>query len=275
MSGTGRAVRAVQVRTMNADGLRTRPDRVAVEEPLEIRVAGPGQQPMSVAVTMRTPGDDFELAVGFLHAEGLLAGGLRRVRYCVDDKLEQQFNIVTIDVAEPVDPAALTRRFAATAACGICGKATLDDVATHCDPVPAGDVVDVAVLREISAGLASAQPVFDQTGGLHAAGLFDERGRRIVVREDIGRHNAVDKVVGHTLLRRPSAPAVVLAVSGRLGYEIVQKAVVARVPVVTAVSAPSSLAVETAERFGLTLVGFLRGDTFNVYAHPDRLVMPG
>jgi FdhD protein len=271
MSSAGRSARDVRVLSVGPDGVRRRRDKVAVEEPLEIRMAGPGQEPMSVSVTMRTPGDDFELATGFLHAEGLLDSGLRRVRYCVDDKLQQQFNIVTVDVAEPIDPEALTRRFASTAACGICGKATLDDVAMHCEPMPTTSAIDADVLRKAVDGLTGAQPVFDATGGLHAAGLFDADGNVIVVREDVGRHNAVDKVVGHSLLRPPGATPVILAVSGRLGYEIVQKAVAARVPIVTAVSAPSSLAVDTAERFGVTLVGFARGDTCNVYSHAERL----
>jgi FdhD protein len=271
MSSTGRSARDVRLLSVGPDGVRSRRDKVAVEEPLEIRLAGPGQEPMSVSVTMRTPGDDFELATGFLHAEGLLDGGVRQVRYCVDDKLEQQFNIVTVDVAEPIDPESLTRRFASTSACGICGKATLDDVAMHCEPMSMTEAIDTDVLQKASDGLTGAQPVFDATGGLHAAGLFDVDGNVIVVREDIGRHNAVDKVVGHSLLRPPSSPPVILAVSGRLGYEIVQKAVAARVPIVTAVSAPSSLAVDTAERFGVTLVGFARGDTCNVYSHPERL----
>jgi FdhD protein len=274
MSVNGRSARDVRLLSVGPDGVRSRRDQVAVEEPLEIRLAGPGQDALSVSVTMRTPGDDFELAIGFLHAEGLLVGGLRRVRYCVDDKLEQQFNIVTVDVAEPIESESLTRRFASTAACGICGKATLDDVAMHCEPMPtteADDAIDADVLQKATDGLTGAQPVFDATGGLHAAGLFDADGNLIVVREDVGRHNAVDKVVGHTLLRPPAASPVILAVSGRLGYEIVQKAVAARVPIVTAVSAPSSLAVDTAERFGVTLVGFARGDSCNVYAHPERL----
>jgi FdhD protein len=261
----------VFVTVVGPDGAHRRPDVLAGEEPLEIRVAGPGQASSSVAVTMRTPGHDFELAVGFLAAEGLLgATPVRQVRYCMDGG-EQQYNVVTVDVPHPVDPGALTRRFAATAACGLCGKATIDDVAMRCDPVAPGPTIEVAVLPVVGAHLATAQPVFARTGGLHAAGLYTAAGEPLVVREDIGRHNAVDKVVGATLLRPPAEKAAVLAVSGRLGYEIVQKAVAAGIGLVVAVSAPSSLAVETAERFGVTLVGFLRGATANVYSHPERL----
>jgi len=251
-----------------------RPDRLATEEPLEIRVAGPGQDPVSASVTMRTPGHDFELAAGFLFAEGLIGThDVHAIRYCGDTENGRRHdNVVTVDLRRPVDPALFTRRFAATAACGVCGKATLDDLAVRCEPVGAGPTMPVSRLLVLADELRARQSVFERTGGLHAAGLFDTEAELLVVREDIGRHNAVDKIIGHALLadRLPLADRV-LMVSGRLGFEIVQKAATAAIPVVAAVSAPSTLAVETAERFGMTLVGFLRGDNCNVYSHPERL----
>jgi FdhD protein len=252
-----------------------RPDRLATEEPLEIRVAGPRQDPVSASVTMRTPGHDFELAAGFLFAEDLIGKhDVHAIRYCGDTANGHRHdNVVTVDLRRPVDPALFTRRFAATAACGVCGKATLDDLAVRCEPVAAGPTMPVSRLLVLADELRARQSVFERTGGLHAAGLFDTGAELLVVREDIGRHNAVDKIIGHALLadRLPLADRV-LMVSGRLGFEIVQKAATAAVPVVAAVSAPSTLAVETAERFGMTLVGFLRGDNCNVYSHPERLL---
>ncbi|HEX6310315.1 MAG TPA: formate dehydrogenase accessory sulfurtransferase FdhD [Acidimicrobiia bacterium] len=253
---------------------RQRPDRLATEEPLEIRVAGPGQEPVSASVTMRTPGHDFELAAGFLFAEGLVAAAdVRTIRYCPRDATGHPTdNVVTVDLRRRIDPGAFTRRFAASAACGVCGKATLDDLEVRCAPVGPGPRLAASRLPAFAAGLRAGQTVFDRTGGLHAAALFDAGGERLAVREDVGRHNAVDKIIGHALLAEalPLADRV-LMVSGRLGFEIVQKAAAAGIPVIVAVSAPSTLAVETADRFGITLVGFLRGDDFNVYCHPERL----
>jgi FdhD protein len=253
---------------------RQRPDRLATEEPLEIRVAGPGQEPVSAGVTMRTPGNDFELAAGFLFAEGLItADEVRTIRYCgTAENGGRQDNVVTVDLRRPIAPEAFTRRFAVTAACGVCGKATLDDLELRCAPVGRGPVLAVSRLPALAEDLRARQTVFDRTGGLHAAGLFDTNAELLAAREDIGRHNAVDKIIGHALLEGtlPLADRL-LMVSGRLGFEIAQKAAAAAIPVVAAVSAPSTLAVETAERFGITLVGFLRGDSFNVYCHAERL----
>jgi FdhD protein len=256
-------------------GLRQeRPDRLATEEPLEIRVAGPDQAPVSATVTMRTPGHDFELAAGFLFAEGLIhADDVRAIRHCsAPGNGRRDDNIVVVDLRQPVDPEVFTRRFAATAACGVCGKATLDDLEIRCPPVATAHTIAVSRLPALIDGMRARQSVFDRTGGLHAAAVFDFDARLLVLREDVGRHNAVDKVVGASVLDG-SLPLSdrVLMVSGRLGFEIVQKAAVAAIPLIAAVSAPSTLAVETAERFGITLVGFLRGDSFNVYSHPERL----
>jgi FdhD protein len=251
-----------------------RADVLATEEPLEIRAGGPGQEARSVAVTMRTPGGDFELAVGFLFTEGLIAPGeLRRVAYCDDlEDEDQRFNVVTVTLNRPFDHDRLRRNFYATSSCGVCGKAALDDVEVRCAPVADGPQVAVDVLVELPAKLRAAQKVFDRTGGLHAAALFTAEGELISLREDVGRHNAVDKVVGERMLAGDvPLDGKVLQVSGRASFEIVQKAAVAGIPLVAAVSAPSSLAVEAAERFGMTLVGFVRDGGCNVYSRPERV----
>ena len=268
---------AVQVRIVSVDGNGAveRPDRVAAEEPMEIRVGGPRQPLTQVAVTMRTPGGDFELAAGFLFTEGLVSPeDVARVAYCDDlDDQDQRYNVVRVRLTRGFDPSALGgRNFFATSSCGVCGKASLDDVEVRCTPVASGPVVTADVIRGLPEALRERQRVFDQTGGLHAAGLFGEDGSPVALREDVGRHNAVDKVIGEAVLRReiPLSERI-LQVSGRASFEIVQKAAVAGIPILSAVSAPSSLAVEAAERLGLTLVGFARGDRFNVYAHPERI----
>jgi FdhD protein len=223
---------------------------------------------------MRTPGGDFELAVGFLFTEGLIApSDVRRVAYCddvADD--DQRFNVVSVALERPFDADRLRRNFYATSSCGVCGKAALDDVEVRCTPVADGPEVTVDVLRSLPDALRRSQKIFDRTGGLHAAGLFRADGTLVTAREDVGRHNAVDKVIGEMVLggRVPLADHL-LQVSGRLSFEIVQKAAVAGIPVVSAVSAPSSLAVDAAERFGMTLVGFVRGDRLNVYTGARRV----
>ena len=240
-----------------------RPDTLAVEEPLEIRVNG---EPF--AVTMRTPGHDLELALGFLLGEGVIAGpqDVSRGIACGDTGLE-------ITLAPGVDPPArgLSRRV--SSACGVCGTEQIDLVLARSGTLPDDDLVlDAAVLTLLPDALRQAQRVFDRTGGLHAAGLFTADGTRIRVREDVGRHNAVDKVVGHALtLGELPLAGHVLQVSGRASFELVQKAVAAGIPVLAAVSAPSSLAVDLAERAGMTLVGFSRADSFNVYAGAQRI----
>jgi FdhD protein len=266
---------SVHVVALN-EGIRSeRTDTLAAEEPLEIRVQGPGQEQRSVAVTMRTPGGDFELAVGFLFTEGLIVPtDVSRVAYC--DTLpgeEQQYNIVSVTLNRPFDFDRLKRNFYATSSCGVCGKAALDDIEVRCAPVAAGTMVAWETLLALPGALRRAQKVFERTGGLHAAGLFTPEGEVVSVREDVGRHNAVDKIVGEQLLAGhvPLADHV-LQVSGRLSFEIVQKAAVAGIPIVSAVSAPSSLAVEAGERFGITLVGFVRDERLNVYTYPERVV---
>jgi FdhD protein len=273
-SDVRRNVKGVRL-TAVSDGVRSvRADTLAGEEPMEIRVGGPGQDASPVAVTMRTPGGDFELAAGFLYTEGLLTGRdeIGTVAYCELPAEEQHYNVVTVRLLRPWDADALRRNFFATSSCGICGKAALDDVEVHCSPVAPGPSVPASLLVALPEKLRRAQRVFERTGGLHAAGLFDPAGSLITLREDVGRHNAVDKVVGERLLAGglPGADGI-LQVSGRLSFEIVQKAAVAGIPIVSAVGAPSSLAVEAADRLGLTIAGFVRDGRCNVYTHPERI----
>jgi FdhD protein len=266
-------VALVTVRVAGPTGITEREDSLAVEEPLEIRAKGPGQKAVSVAVTMRTPGDDSELAVGFLFTEGLIQtrSEVLSVGPCVATK-KRSCNIVVVETAKPFDGEALKRNFFATSSCGVCGKATLEQVAVRCGTVAAGPFVLTDTVVTLPAKLRQAQAAFDRTGGLHAAGLFDPSGQFIAVREDVGRHNAVDKLIGQAFLaeKLPLSDNILL-VSGRTSFEILQKAVVAGIPIVCAVSAPSSLAVTVAERLGITLIGFLRGQGFNIYTHPERI----
>jgi FdhD protein len=255
-----------------------RRDHLATEEPLEIRLVA-GDQRSRVAVTMRTPGHDFELAVGYLAGEGVVRDqdDLRRVDYCtdIDVPAEQQYNVVTVTLRAAGLPelTRLDRHGFVSSACGVCGKASLDALAIRSAPVTSDETISLATLYTLPDRLRAAQAVFGDTGGIHGAALFTADGVPVVVREDVGRHNAVDKVVGHRLLHGGSAPAV-LMVSGRTSYEIVQKAVAAQVPVVAGVSAPTSLAVTAAEQFGVTLAGFLRGERVNVYSHAERITSP-
>lgn len=269
-----RNVTDVRVTAIN-DGIRSeRPDTLATEEPMEIRVGGPGQEARAVAVTMRTPGADHELAVGFLFTEGLIApGDVRRVAYCDDlGDEEQRYNVVTVTLERAFDHDRLHRNFFATSSCGICGKAALDDIEVRCAPVADGPQVPVEVLVSLPDRLRSKQLVFDRTGGLHAAGLFTPEGEIVTLREDVGRHNAVDKVIGEQVLAGAVPLANhVLQVSGRASFEIVQKAAVAGIAIVSAVSAPSSLAVEAGDRFNMTIVGFVRGSRCNIYTHAERV----
>lgn len=265
------SVRIVAVRGPSSE---TRDDILVGEEPLEIRATGPGQDPVAVAVTMRTPGSEAELAVGFLRTEGLIGDDdVVSVEFGDAANLSRPDDTAIVHLRRAFDASAVAERhFVATASCGICGKASLDEIAVRCDPIPSGPVVDREVVLGLPISLRAAQRVFEATGGLHAAGLFDPDGRLVAVREDVGRHNALDKLVGWAVLDgRTPLNGNVLMVSGRVSLEIVQKAAVAGIPIVCAVSAPSDLAVEAAERFGQTLVGFLRGDGFNVYSGVERI----
>ena len=264
------------VQAVTRDGSRERPDILATEEPLEIRLQA-GADTRTVAITMRTPGNDFELAAGFLYGEGVIdtQDDLDRVRYCVDPGVEQQYNAVTVDLRARVMPelGGLDRHFYTTSACGVCGKASLDAIADLGGPdIGRGPIVGRDLVLSLPDKLRDAQRIFERTGGLHAAALFDHAGELITLREDVGRHNAMDKLVGWGLLdgHLPFTDRIVL-VSGRASFELVQKALRAGAGFFCAVSAPSSLAVDVAKRFGMTLVGFLRDDGFNVYAGQERV----
>jgi len=274
-----RSTQSLEIERVRDGSSRARRDVVTVEEPLEIRLATANSgTPIehSVSVTMRTPGADFELAAGFLFTEGIIAARteIAEIRYCQDTQ-PQEYNIVTVVLRDgvPFDPAQLTRNFYMTSSCGVCGKASLEAIEVTCAPLPDGDlVVDRNIVATMPDILAAAQPVFERTGGIHAASLIDAAGAPRVTREDVGRHNAVDKVIGHTLLESvlPAADTV-LAVSGRASFEIMQKALAGGIPMVVAVGAPSSLAVDMARRFNQTLIGFARPAGYNIYTGSSRV----
>ena len=271
-----------------------RTDQLATEEPLEIRlrvgraVDGKGPVPVfrrqgsgqrTLSVTMRTPGHDFELAAGFIHGEGIVRGAdeIQALSHADDARIEEdrRHNVVNVDLRRDTLPDLqhVERQLYTTSACGVCGKASLEALRLRGAPAIApGPRVDAEVLRALPERLRAGQGIFDVTGGLHAAALFDLEGNLLALREDVGRHNALDKLVGWALLQRclPLSRHVVM-VSGRTSFEILQKCLMAGVPIVCAVSAPSSLAVAVAAEFGITLVGFLRGDRFNVYAGVERI----
>lgn len=278
--GMGRVTERRRVVRIRGGAARVRPDTLVAEEPLEIRLNG-----RPLAITMRTPGDDFALAVGFLASEGVLgaASEVQAVTYCegATEDGSNTYNVVNVQLAAgvAVPDITLERNVYTTSSCGLCGKASLDAVRTATrfgglaeDPVR----IPAELLGELPDRLRAAQKVFDRTGGLHAAGLFSASGELLDLREDVGRHNAVDKVVGRALQagQLPLAGAVLL-VSGRASFELAQKAVMAGIPVLAAVSAPSSLAVDLALESGLTLVGFLRGGDMNIYAGEHRIVLDG
>jgi FdhD protein len=253
---------------------RRQRDQLVAEEPMEIQVGGPDQEMMSLAVTMRTPGHDAELAMGFLYAEGLIAShdDITAVHGGERSAVGHGCNIVQVRLARLFDLTAVKRHFTATSSCGLCGKVSIQQVAIRCPPMAPGPVVDSSILMPLPGVLRQAQQVFERTGGLHAAGLFDQVGRLLSLREDIGRHNAVDKLIGQ-MLQSGELPLRnrLLLVSGRISFEIVQKAAMAGVPILCAVSAASSLAIEAAQHFRMTLVGFLRDQSFNIYTHPERI----
>lgn len=266
------AVSEVDLVRWIGNAAREQADLVAVEEPLEIRLAG-----CSVAVTMRTPGHDFDLATGFLFTEGIIHGltDIFTIIRCPSDDPESPANIVNVNPRDHalVDPDRWNRNFFATSSCGICGKASIDAIRQDAGPIESRSRLGHGTLYRLHETMRSFQTTFDRTGGLHAAALFDLEGWMIVLREDVGRHNAVDKVVGYAV-RGDHLPLRdrVLLVSGRTSFEIVQKALMAGIPIVLGVSAPSSLAIELARSSGMTLVGFLREGKCNVYAGAERIV---
>jgi FdhD protein len=270
-----RHVTGTKVVAVRGSELEIRDDLVVGEEPLEIRAAGPRQEPVQVAVTMRTPGYEDELAIGFLTTEGLTASNeVTGVTYGDPGVMAEPDDSILVRFALPFDATRVAKRnFVATASCGICGKASIDDIARRAEALPKGlPVVARSVILGLPFTLRAAQSAFERTGGLHAAGLFETDGRLVAIREDVGRHNALDKLIG-SRVRARELPLWdrVLLVSGRVSFEIVQKAAMAGIPIVCAVSAPSDLAVHLADRLGMTLVGFLRGDGFNVYSHDNRI----
>ena len=275
----GRVTARRRVSKLRAGAATEQADTLVVEEPLEIRVNG-----TPVTVTMRTPGADFELAQGFLLTEGLITrrDDVATVRYCqgADSDGVNSYNVLDVTLAPdvPAPDVDVTRNFYTTSSCGVCGKSSLEAVRLSSRHSPGDDPakVSAAALTAMPAQLRTAQKVFATTGGLHGAALFGADGAMLAVREDIGRHNAVDKVIGWALEneRIPAAGSVLL-VSGRASFELTQKAVMSGIPILAAVSAPSSLAVDLAVQSGLTLVAFLRGDSMNVYSRPDRILHIG
>lgn len=266
-----------RIAAYDGDSMREVVDDLATEEPLEIRLVA-GSQMRSLAVTMRTPGNDFELAAGFLLGEGVVVRreDIAGISYCIDPQIdaEQRYNIVNVQLAGDALPALerLERHFTMSSACGVCGKANIEALQTRAAPIDDSVRIPRSLIAELPDKMRQAQRVFDSTGGLHAAALFDANGALLVLREDVGRHNALDKIAGWALLNdRLPLRGCILLVSGRASYELVQKSIVAGIPVLCAVSAPSSLAVDLARNFNMTLLGFVRGSRSNVYAGRERI----
>jgi FdhD protein len=274
----GRSVGA-EVLSLEGDARTRKHDEVVTEEPLELRLSD-GTATNTLAVTMRTPGNDFELAAGFLYSEAIVRArdDVTGISYCLDAALDpqQRYNVVTVECrrsAFALNLQRFERHFTIGSACGICGRAQLDSLRDlGARPIDGTVGVPARLLYELPARMRATQRVFASTGGLHAAALFDERGNALAIREDVGRHNAVDKIVGWGLLEgRLPFTRTVLLVSGRASYEILQKSVMARIPIVCSISAPSSLAVDLAREFNVTLAGFLRDDHVNLYSAFERI----
>lgn len=272
---TKQSVVAHKISRFDADGAIVTDDQLVVEEPLEIRIAHgsfPHRRQVAISVTMRTPGNDPELAAGFLFTEGIIRSReeIFHIRHIPAHSSLAEGNVLLVELAEgiSIDLKKLERHFYTTSSCGVCGKTSIDAVQAVCAPLSSPDfTMDPKLLMTLPAVLRQEQQLFNTTGGLHAAGLFDREGRLLLLREDIGRHNAVDKVIGHELMAgRTPMKDVLLLVSGRGGFELVQKAVVAGISCFASVGAPSSLAVELAVSSGMTLVGFLKEKSFNLYS---------
>jgi FdhD protein len=273
MSDTLRPVRRVTVTRVGAAGAEHVEDLAAAEEPLDIRLHGE-----SFAIVMRTPGEDQALAAGFLFSERVIraAGDIGAVEHCRHPDREDVHHVVDVFLRGPAverarERLATRRRVAATSSCGVCGRASIDDLRQDVEPLPLQPAIDAALIASLPDRLRDTQAAFGETGGLHGAALFDPAGALVAAAEDVGRHNAVDKIVGRLLLDERPGPGGVLMVSGRVSFEIVQKAWLAGIPVLAAVSAPTSLAIELAREAGITLLGFVRAPGFNVYTHELRL----
>ena len=276
-------VQSIQITKVNDLSSQIIDDIIVVEEPLEIRL-GYGPMDMrdetNVSITMRTPGNDFELATGFLFTEGIIKSGddILSIKYCTNhQKSEQQYNIVRVELKPHIEfeAAVFNRNFYMTSACGICGKASIDAIAVHCRMANEKDslTVDKRTVFSLAEKLKQKQTIFNNTGGIHAAALFKLDGELLLTMEDVGRHNALDKLIGSliALNKLHMAEESVLFLSGRASFELLQKSAMAGIKIVCAVGAPSSLAVQTAEEFGITLIGFLRDGRFNIYSHAYRV----
>lgn len=269
-----RPVTSLRIDRVEAGVSHSTEDLIVTEEPLEIRLGhGPldARMEFRLSVTMRTPGQDEELVRGFLHTEGITStpDDVVRIAHCEHVRAEERGNVVRAELRPDVevDVQRWQRHFYTTSSCGVCGKSSLEAVRAQCHhPITPWGPVDASIITEIPERMGAAQTVFRHTGGIHAAALFDEHGQLLLLREDIGRHNAVDKLIGAALEARLSTERCILLVSGRAGFELVQKCVVAGIPLMAAVGAPSSLAVDLARASGITLVGFLRDDRYNIYA---------
>ncbi|MFN5347707.1 MAG: formate dehydrogenase accessory sulfurtransferase FdhD [Bacteroidota bacterium] len=277
-------VQSIQITKVNDLSSQTMDDIIVVEEPLEIRL-GYGPMDMrdetNVSITMRTPGNDFELATGFLYTEGIIKSGddILSIKYCTNhQKSEQQYNIVRVELKPYVEfeASAFNRNFYMTSACGICGKASIDAIAVHCPMKNDQDNLGIEkkTIFSLSEKLKQKQTIFNNTGGIHASALFKLDGELLLTMEDVGRHNALDKLIGSliALNKLHLAEGSVLFLSGRASFELLQKSAMAGIKIVCAVGAPSSLAVQTAEEFGITLIGFLREGRFNIYSHAFRIL---
>lgn len=275
------SVSPVQIIKVDSSSSSAHPDLLAVEEPLEMRLGyglNQQRQQKSISVTMRTPGNDFELALGFLFTEGIIKSTeeILQIKYCTDaNTIENQFNIVRVELHEnsDIDFVKLQRNFYTTSSCGVCGKASIDAIHTLCDMQQNNTfTVTNATLFGLPDTLRKTQNVFEHTGGLHACALFNNKGELQLSREDVGRHNALDKLIGAALGSNqiPLSDSILL-LSGRASFELIQKAAMAGIPIVAAVGAPSSLAVQLAQELNITLVGFLREQRFNIYSVPERI----
>ncbi len=278
------SVKQTNVKRISTSGVESKPDLLAIEEPLEIRI-GFGlltdRQQKSLSVTMRTPGYDFELATGFLFTEGIIQvfDQIESIKYCEDvGKQDQKENVVRVELKPEVqlDFEKLQRNFYMSSSCGVCGKSSIESVKVNCSVIRDDLKVSSGVIHSLPDKLRKEQSVFEYTGGLHAAALFDSAGMNIILREDVGRHNALDKVIGAMLFKKEvPLSTYILLVSGRASFELVQKASVAGIPVLAAVGAPSSLAVDLAKEFGMTLLGFVRDQRFNIYCGEQRVTSVG
>ena len=272
-------VQNIHVTKINGEGVSINPDLLAVEEPLEIRlgfgVASEREQ-KSLSVTMRTPGHDFELALGFLLTEGVINSGeqVESIKYCSTVKPEEFENVVRVELKPEVklDFKKFQRHFYTSSSCGVCGKSSMDAVKLNCKTIEGDWTVSSSVIHSLPDKLRNAQHVFEHTGGLHASALFNQVGELIILREDVGRHNALDKVIGAMLLKKEILSNYMLMVSGRTSFELVQKAAVAGIPIIAAVGAPSSLAVHLAKETVMTLLGFVRKEGFNIYCGEKRII---